>query len=65
MALSFQHNACQSPGRKRAGIDIDPVGAHFRFQCRAMAMHDDLAEIHRTIEKFIADPQQILFALAV
>jgi hypothetical protein len=31
---------------------------------RRMTMHNDLAKIHRTVEKLIADPQQVCWALA-
>ena len=47
-----------------ASIDIDAIGQHFRLLGRRMTMHNDLAKIHRTVEKLIADPQQVCWALA-
>ena len=64
-ALFFQHGAGQSASGERAGIDINPVRKHFRFFHRRVPMHDDLPEIYPAIEKFVADPQQILLRLAL
>src|ERR1019366_8757321 len=57
LGLTFQHNAREPSRGKCTGINIDPIRQRFRLFHRRMPVYDDLAEIHRAIEKLVADPQ--------
>src|SRR5262249_58743809 len=63
--LAVEHHAGQAAGQDRAGIDVDPVRQAFRGLDWRMAMHNDLPEIHRTEQEFLADPHEVVGLLAV
>ena len=56
VTLAIQDEAGQPAGRECPGIYIDSIRQDFGSLHRSMAVHDDLAEIHGTVEKLIADP---------
>src|SRR5579863_3880784 len=61
--LTFQDSTGQPPREVSSGIDIDPVGTNLRLFRGRMPVHNDLTEVRLTQQKFIADPQEILFIL--
>src|SRR5262245_8882736 len=60
-----EHDACQPPGGKCPGVDVDAIGQYLRPLGRSMPVNDDLAEIGGAAQKLVPDPQQVLDALAV
>ena len=62
---ALKHDAGQPAGRKRPGVDVDPVRWHLGSLARRVPMNDDPAEIRPAVEKLIPNPQQVFDALAL
>src|SRR5882757_1575607 len=54
---------CQISGCIGTGVDIGPIGQNLRAADRRMAMHDVFAKVLLALKKFLANPQQVAFAL--
>src|SRR5262245_27037059 len=53
---ALKHDAGQPAGRKRPGVDVDPVRQHLGPLARRVPVNHDPTEIRRAVEKLIPYP---------